>query len=346
MGKMLSVIMPVYNAETVLPETLERLIGQSFRARFPGGMEIIAVDDASGDESRRILQEARDRDPDLIRLIELTENKGPGGARNAALEAAEGEYIGMIDADDLPDLTMYEKLWDASFFASDGEDPADRYDVVDCGIYNQAEDAAFHYTPQDLCGRLDDKARAELIAEAGCPVTRIYRRDLLQEYRIRFREHVITMEDQDFLCEVFARAGSVNAVQEILYAYRDTPDSATKRGAETTFFEETVRSVMATYERLSVLPNYPGIRPGAEYFYLYQCLLAQSVIDAYRQEGVVTEDFAGQMTGLLRQVVTKTVRIKATDNPLLVRKLGGSQASRIEEVLQQAGKTEGTGDQS
>ena len=334
MDKKLSIILPVYNAEGVLEETLDRIFGQSFIGLYPGATEVIAVNDASTDCSESILMEAQAQHPELLRLISLSENRGPGGARNAALNAASGEYIGMIDADDLPDPGMYEKLWNASYMKPEDKGSDERYDIVDCAIYSQAENTALSYTPPELCGVLNDMGRARLISEAGCPVTRIYRRELIERYHIRFREQVLTMEDQDFLCEILARASSVNLVPEVLYTYRDTPDSATKRDAETNFFEETIRSVLATYDRLKGLPNYEGIREGAEYYYLCQCILAKSVVDAYRSEGVITGELAEQMNRMLRQVVAGTGCRKSFENQLICEKYGMDEAHKIEEMLQ------------
>ncbi len=93
-----SVIIPVYNAARYVSETLDSLFAQTFT-----DFETILVNDGSPDtdELERVLR------PYLSRLIYLKqENRGPSAARNAAIKAARGEYVGLLDSDDtwMPDF--------------------------------------------------------------------------------------------------------------------------------------------------------------------------------------------------------------------------------------------------
>ena len=89
----LSIIIPVYNAEPYLRECLDSLLAQRLRE-----IEILCVDDGSTDESPAILAEYAARDA-RIRLLRQ-KNLGAGAARNAGIEAAAGEYLFFMDADD------------------------------------------------------------------------------------------------------------------------------------------------------------------------------------------------------------------------------------------------------
>jgi len=90
-----SILMAVYNAESFLKEALDSVLAtQSF-----ANLEVIAVDDASTDNSFHILQEYSFRDQRL-KVLHFDENKGQAVARNEALKHAEGDYICMLDADD------------------------------------------------------------------------------------------------------------------------------------------------------------------------------------------------------------------------------------------------------
>lgn len=95
-----SVCVPVYNASEFLRPCLDSLINQTLK-----DIEIIAVNDGSTDNSADILSEY----PNVI--VVNQPNKGLGGARNAAIKIAKGEYIGFVDADDFVDETMFEKLY-------------------------------------------------------------------------------------------------------------------------------------------------------------------------------------------------------------------------------------------
>ena len=87
-----SIIVPVYNAARTLARCLESAGAQTFT-----DWELIAVDDASSDDSAGIVR--RWGDP-RVRLLQHQVNRGPGAARNTGLAAATGEYVALLDSDD------------------------------------------------------------------------------------------------------------------------------------------------------------------------------------------------------------------------------------------------------
>lgn len=91
---LVSIIIPVYNAEEYLEESLHSVTEQSYR-----NLEIICVDDGSADGSPAILQRLKSNDPRIVVLSQ--ENSGAGVARNLGMKEAKGEYILFFDADDL-----------------------------------------------------------------------------------------------------------------------------------------------------------------------------------------------------------------------------------------------------
>lgn len=92
MKPLVSVIIPAYNAEAVLPQALASALAQSFTE-----WEALLVDDGSVDGTREVVHAVDDR---RIRYFRLEPNRGRGFARQYALERAEGEYVCMLDADD------------------------------------------------------------------------------------------------------------------------------------------------------------------------------------------------------------------------------------------------------
>lgn len=92
----LSIIVPVYNAESYLQQCLDSLLSQDI---LKEDYEILCVNDGSRDGSLEILQQFA-RDAGNVTVIDK-ENGGVTTARNAGLEAARGEYIWFVDADDL-----------------------------------------------------------------------------------------------------------------------------------------------------------------------------------------------------------------------------------------------------
>lgn len=90
-----SIIIPVYNGERYLAETL-----QSVAAQTEEDWEVIAVNDGSNDGSLAILEEAVRNDPGRVRVITIS-NGGVSRARNHGVREARGEYIAFLDQDDL-----------------------------------------------------------------------------------------------------------------------------------------------------------------------------------------------------------------------------------------------------
>ena len=99
----ISVIIPVYNAEKYIRETLNSIIDQSYK-----NWEIILVENGSEDKSPDIIREYEKKYPE-IRMIKGP-GKGPGPARNRGLKLAKGDYIVFVDADDyLPHTEIFRK---------------------------------------------------------------------------------------------------------------------------------------------------------------------------------------------------------------------------------------------
>ena len=101
---MISVIIPVYNAEDYLYVCLNSVLKQTF-----SDFEIICIDDASSDSSLDILEYFSKKDS-RIKIIKNGFNRGPGYSRNCGLNVAEGKYIFFLDADDWINFNTFEIL--------------------------------------------------------------------------------------------------------------------------------------------------------------------------------------------------------------------------------------------
>lgn len=103
--KTLSIVVPVYYNELNLPDTIPQLL--SLEEKLPGyRLELVCVDDGSGDNSLALLLEFQDRFPQTIKVVKLTRNFGTMAALQAGLTVASGDCVGVIAADlqDPPEL--------------------------------------------------------------------------------------------------------------------------------------------------------------------------------------------------------------------------------------------------
>ena len=103
---LISIIVPVYNAEKYLNRCINSIINQTYT-----NIEIILVDDESPDNSPKICDEWSKKDS-RIKVIHK-KNGGPASARNSGLKEAKGKYIGFVDSDDYIESEMYEKLYNS-----------------------------------------------------------------------------------------------------------------------------------------------------------------------------------------------------------------------------------------
>ncbi len=93
---MVSIIVPVYNAARYIAETIEMVNAQTYK-----DWELILVDDASKDDSVDVIENIIKSQGKRIRLIRKNKNEGAAAARNSGIDAAAGQYIAFLDADDI-----------------------------------------------------------------------------------------------------------------------------------------------------------------------------------------------------------------------------------------------------
>src|SRR5690625_7195705 len=93
---MISVIIPMYNAEKSIVQALDSIRNQTYDAKF----EIIVINDGSTDSSKSLIEEYQQKNPEIDLIIINQNNQGVSVARNKGLEIAKGEWIALLDADD------------------------------------------------------------------------------------------------------------------------------------------------------------------------------------------------------------------------------------------------------
>jgi glycosyltransferase involved in cell wall biosynthesis len=209
---LVSVVIPAHNSASTLKRALESVSRQSYRP-----LEIIVVDDASSDSTRDVLRETG------VRAIFLSENAGASAARNCGIEAASGDYIAFLDADDewLPGKLAKQM----ALIAAD-----DRMSFVACAAEQIGPDGArigpLH--PPVRRPAVGTEAWKTLLAytfvATPCIVTR--RRAVLEVGG--FNPELTIAEDQDLWIRL-ALYGSVGYVDEVLVRVHASPTSLTAR---------------------------------------------------------------------------------------------------------------------
>ena len=240
----LSVIVPVYNAENSVGQCLESVLAQSLQ-----DLELICVDDGSTDGSLAILQDYAAED---VRVKVLTqENLHAGPARNRGLEAAQGEYVHFLDADDCVLPYAYECLFNK----------ATKYDldVLRCAAVNWDEQQqCFVDVPRNSLSGLRTGDFNRLVGlEEGSPVYKvavtpwagIFRRSFLMEKNIRFND-LYCVNDRSFFDAAITNAGRMMVCRDRVVLHR-TGQSGSLIGGRAEHFDCHFRSIEQVAARLA-----------------------------------------------------------------------------------------------
>lgn len=208
----LSIIVPVYNmaSDGKLEFCLDSLLNQTLE-----DYEVIAINDASTDNSLEILQQYQKKYPEKLVVDSLKENHRQGGAKNLGLSLSRGEFIGFVDSDDWVTLNYFERLLNKA-----KETGADVVACDFCYVYEHTMTPTERIAcnrPEQV-GELTHERKASLFMNPGALVTKIYQRNLLFDEPFAFPEHMF-FEDNATGIELLRRAKHFEYIPEPMYFY-------------------------------------------------------------------------------------------------------------------------------
>lgn len=204
--------MPVYNTRHTVGKSIRLVLAQSYR-----NIELIIVDDGSSDGSERICDSFRRNS--RVKVIH-SEHVGVSRARNLALDAAEGEYVVFCDSDDWMPRNALGKLLEKAEETGAG--------CVIGGIIYQYADRKEVYYPS-VEGMVDgndssDRLRILFTTLQGGEA-RIYRKEIIDRFNLRFDPELTYAEDADFAYRYIALCDSIAAIKYIVYVYNRICDT-------------------------------------------------------------------------------------------------------------------------
>ena len=202
-----SIITPVYNGERYLGEAIKSVLAQTWQ-----DWELIVIDDGSTDETPNILRSFGD--PRIVCIRQ--ENQGAARARNTGLDAARGEYIAFLDADD---LYLPSALADLAHFLR--RNP--QYDVVFsdghvCDETGRTQSRLSEVRPGVYTGDILEPLvlTSSVITVPVCTMTR---RTSIERYEARFDDKLVLGEDRDFWIQL-ARHVQFGYLDKLTCSYR------------------------------------------------------------------------------------------------------------------------------
>lgn len=230
---LLSIIVPVYNGQKYIKETME-----SLRASTYHNIEIIIIDDGSTDFSRMICEEFTSTDQ-RFRII-CQENQGIVGARNRGLFEACGEYVGFCDQDDIVSKDYYSKA--IRKMELDGSDVCvcssmKFYETGDwrTRICEKQIDAL--YVGDEIGERIVMPTVLanyivnfnDEIAARGTIWNCIIRKNMIDKYGLKFQKNVHFEDDWLFRIDVLLKAEKVSTIALCGYYWRTNLQSESNR---------------------------------------------------------------------------------------------------------------------
>lgn len=219
---MISIIVPVYNAQSYIDQCIRSVLSQSYR-----DLELILIDDGSTDESLCKCRRWED-DPRVVLLP--TENRGVSAARNLGLQSASGDWILFLDSDD---YLLDNCLVSLMALVSPGTQ-------LVLGAYSAGEvrDIQHQAVPASELRRMTlDSINHRLLpgfyelkplSLTAC-WAKLYRRDVIRENAIRFHEDLRLSEDTLFQLQYLGCIDQVIITNLPVLHYRQNPSSVTKR---------------------------------------------------------------------------------------------------------------------
>ncbi len=208
---LVSVVVPAYNAESYINETLDMLERQTL-----SDIEIICVDDGSKDDTLRIIR-GRAAVDGRVKPIHQN-NSGAGIARNAGLRAAKGTWVAFLDADDFYQYDFLEKM-----VASAEDNCADlAICELNCFVEGTGETRPLWHVPAAVEGAciLPIEHMGMLFQlSVNAPFNKIFRRSFVEEHALEF-QGLPNSNDLFFTHAAIASANRIAIVREPLVSYR------------------------------------------------------------------------------------------------------------------------------
>jgi glycosyltransferase involved in cell wall biosynthesis len=214
---LVSIVIPVYNAERYMARCLDSIAVQTFQS-----IEVIIVDDGSTDSTSAIVEVYLSKYP-WFKCITQT-NKGPGEARNSGIAASRGKYIAFIDADDYitPDFT--EVLFNLA--------KENNADIAVCNFYVLLPNGLLFPYPfstfvRKMSGSEGARKTLSMVNLPGVVWNKLYLRELFIDHDIKFPS--IYYEDAITVCMLMINAKTVASTKKTCYYYLRHKQSITSK---------------------------------------------------------------------------------------------------------------------
>ncbi len=211
--KKISVIMPIYNAEQYVEKTIMSILNQTY-----SNFELIIIDDHPTDNTLKIVERIKD---DRIKILHNDRNRGIAYSRNVGLKSAIGEFIAIMDHDDLAPEYRFEKQVNYLNEHIDIDILGGSIQLIDENDKPLAPPTGVYTNPKYIEALF-------LFYNVFCNSEVMFRRKLLTENDILYQDNCLGMEDFRFWIDC-SKIGKMTFLEELLLYHRMTPQNETMR---------------------------------------------------------------------------------------------------------------------
>lgn len=210
----ISIITPVYNSEKYIEKMIDSIMNQTLE-----DFELILIDDCGNDDTIRIIKE-KYKD-ERIHLVHNDCNMGISYSRNRGIEMASGEYIALMDDDDIAPSDRLEKEYHYLLDHPDIDAVGGRYSVIDedDNITGWSEDTLQNPKYVRACLMFYDPLGNG---------TMLFKKNTVIKNGIRFKNHCCGMEDYLFWID-FSKVASISNIKEVMLCWRNINGNETSR---------------------------------------------------------------------------------------------------------------------
>lgn len=219
----ISTILPVYNCENYIEQTLDVLRLQTFQKK---DFEVILILDCCKDKTETIVNKYKHIHPNFnLRIIKNTTNCGPSVSRNKALKIAKGNYLHFMDADDLMNVDFYKEMYDAA------EETA--ADVAVASFYNEKyPKSSVFFNKEIIVKSLQDKIDYTKVDMHGYAWRYLIKRSFWKKNNFSFPEDMKYVEDLVLMNKVVCFCNHICLVPNAVYYYKYRSNSMLNKNAD------------------------------------------------------------------------------------------------------------------
>jgi glycosyltransferase involved in cell wall biosynthesis len=241
---LISVIIPVYNAEMHLKKCIASLLVQTHQE-----IEFIFINDGSTDNSKSIIEQLQKTDARIVLINQ--ENKGVSVARNNGIAIAKGNYIGFVDADDTVIENYFEKLLalalstNVDVVVSKYISHQNKIETISPTLFPENQILNAEFIQNQIIPYMIQKENLNAIWN------KLFTSEIIKQNAITFPVGVALGEDGLFNLHVFQKAKAIYFTDFIGYHYFEIEGSATRNFTTNNYFENILKEYQYNYSNFA-----------------------------------------------------------------------------------------------